>query len=280
MGFLYLFIAIASESAAKTIDKLNFSKTRIASRHLMLLVFVAMSVSLLLFIILTNRPLPELSLIPIILLSLIGLISFGGNVLDFLSLKADDLSLREPLVDFEPILAGLVGYLLFPAERQPGFLLAFGLGALIVYWGTHRRKLRKLQRKGMFYLVLAVLLYALLPSLYKLTLEYVSPEYITFFRVVSILLLTVIFNPVKKLKSLSPPKIVYGFASGIIYAIGAVASLYVIKTFGVVVTALLHLLGPALRYTSGYLILKEKVRRGEVVSSFLLAVVILATIFI
>jgi glucose uptake protein GlcU len=63
-----------------------------------------------------------------------------------------------------------------------------------------------------------------------------------------------------------------------VYAVGAVASLYAIQRLGVVLAMLLSLLGPFLRYYSGYFILKENVRKGEMVSSFLLALVVLVPI--
>lgn len=278
MGFLYLFISIVGESAGKTVDKLNFRRNHVTARQIMLLVFFAMSVSLLLFILLTRQPFPHFTLITLGLVLLIALVSFGGNVFDFLSLKADDLSLREPLNDFEPIVAGLVGYALFPAERKPGFLLAFLLGAIIVYYGTHRRKLRRLQKQGMFYLLLGVGLYALLPSIYKVTLGYLSPAYIALFRVASVLVLSSLLFPVKNVRGLSSKKLSYGLLSGVVYAISAVAGLFAIRELGVVLTMLLSLLGPFMRYYAGYFILKENVRKGEMISSFLLAIVVLIPI--
>ncbi len=182
MGLFYVLLSILAESTGKTIDKLNFKKNRIAALQQMLLVFFAMSVSLVLFIILTRQPLPRMTLVPLGLAVLIALVSFVSNILDTFSLKATDLSLREPLTDFQPIVAGLVGYALFPAERKPGFLLAFMLGAVIVYWGTHRRKLRRYQKKGLTYLLLVVCLEALLPSIYKEAVIYLSPSYVALFR--------------------------------------------------------------------------------------------------
>jgi glucose uptake protein GlcU len=278
MGFLYLLISIFGESTAKTIDKLNFRRNRIAARQLMLLIFCAMSVSLSLFIFLTRQPFPHFTLVVLGLAVLIALVSFGSNVFDVLSLKADDLSLREPLCDFEPIAAGLVGYALFPAERRPGFLLAFLLGAIIVYYGTHRRKLRRIQKKGMTYLLLAVCLEALLPSIYNVALGHLSPFYIALLRTTSVLVLSIIFFPPKKILKFSSKKLSYSTLSGVIYAISAVGSLYAIRELGVVLTMLLMLLGPFLRYLSGYFILKENVRKGEMVSSFLLATVVMMPI--
>lgn len=278
MGFLYLLISIIGESAAKTIDKLNFRRNRINPRHLILLIFFAMSATLSLYIFLTKQPFPHFTFISLSLVALIAVLSFGGNALDYVSLQKDDLSLREPLCDFEPIVAGLVGYALFPAERRPGFLLAFLVGAIIVYYGTHRRKLRRLQRKGMFYYLLAVCLYGVLPSVYKESLYYLSPAYIAWFRVVSVLILSTMFLPVKNVRKLSSKKLSYGLLAGSIYAVGAVASLYAIRDLGVVLTMLLSLLGPALRYWSGYFILRENVRVGEMVSSILLAIAVLVPV--
>ena len=245
--------------------------------HLMRLVFVGMSFWLLLYILLAGKPFPDLPWVALSLMLAIALVSFIGNVFDTLSLKADDLSLREPMLDFEPIMAGLVGYMLFPAEREPGFLLAFGLSAIVVYLGTHRRRLRVRQKKGMFYLFLAVMFYGFLPSIYKWTLEYISPEYISLFRTVSILVLASFFFPVRRHKN-SSRKVFYALGSGMAYALGAMASLYAIKELGVIQTALILMLGPALKYFAGWFVLKEKVRKGELASSAALAVIVLFAI--
>ncbi|MFI5270815.1 MAG: EamA family transporter [Candidatus Saccharimonadales bacterium] len=274
MGLLYLFISIFGESAGKTIDKLSFRRNRITARQYMFLVFLAMTLSLLVFVIFTKQHLPRYSFDALALTAAIAAFSFGGNVFDCLSVKADDISLREPLVDLEPIAAGVVGYFIFPGEQKPIYLVAFIASIFIVRWGIHRRKLRKRQNKGMFYLWIAVILYAVLPSLYKEALHYMSPTYIALFRIAAILVLTTIFFPMKSTKGISAKKIQYSFGSGVIYAIAAVANIYAISVFGVVLTMLFTMLGPALRYLSGYFILHEKVRVGEVVSSVLLTIVV------
>jgi len=279
MGLIYLLIYTLAESTGKTIDKLNFARNRITSLQLMLVLFFSISVSLLLFITLTKQPFPHLSLISITLMAMIALVSFGANVFDFVSLRLNDLSLREPLVDFEPIAAGLVGYILFPEERKPIFLAAFVLSAIIVRWGTRRRKLRKSEKKGMFYLLMAVGFYAILPTLYKLSLVHISPVYIAFFRTAAVFLLMAMFFPAKSWKGFSGKKATYGLLSGVAYAIGTTAGLYAIKALGVVLTMVFMLLGPATRYWASHFILKEKVRRGEMISSLLLALIAVAAIF-
>ncbi len=281
MNFPLLLIAISAGSIAQTVDKLNFNTNKVSSRLIMLLTFFAMMAMLVLFTYLIKPPFPVLSLTPIALLVSIGLISFAGNVFDYFSLKVDDLSLREPLSDFEPMLAGLFGYLLFPGERKLSFLIAFVLGSFIVYWGTHRIKLRALQKKGMFQLLLAILFYALLPSIYKLTLEFVRPEYIALFRVSTIFLLLAAFLPAKNvIKGATLPTIVYSFSAGILYVCAAITNLYAIDIFGVTLTMLLLLLGPFLRYLLASFILKEHVKKTEVVTSLLLVVLVLVTLLV
>jgi glucose uptake protein GlcU len=280
LNLLFPLASILAELSGKTVDKLNLARTRIAPLQLMLLTFAGMSLSLTLFIVLTRQPFPTVSLVSLGLVALIAVVSFGSNVFDEFSLKVDDLSLREPLSDFQTILAGLVGFVLFPAERKPEFLAVFILGTLIMYWGTHRRKLRKFQQQGMSFFLIAMLLESLLPSIYKLTLTYISPAYIGFFRVIAILMLSLLFFPLKKtMKAVTPKKVWYCLVAGVVYAAGTVASLYAIHTLGVVETMLIFMLGPALRYLVCYFILKEKVRRGEVISSMLLAIIALVAVF-
>jgi len=73
MGFLYLLLSIFAESTGKTIDKLNFRRTRIAARQMNLLEFFAMAVALLLFFFFVKPPLPHFALITVGLVALIAL---------------------------------------------------------------------------------------------------------------------------------------------------------------------------------------------------------------
>ena len=278
MGLFYVLLAILAESAGKTVDKLNFRKNNIGALTEMLLCFLFMSVWISSFIVVTRQHIPHFVPISLGLVSLVVLLSLISNIFDVLSLKANDLSLREPLIDFIPIVAGLVGYGLFPAERKPGFLLAFVLGGVIVYYGTHRRKLRKFQKKGLVFLLVVVAMESFLPSVYKEAVIYLPPAYIAWFRILSIFTLSLVFFPLKSARKITPSMIRYDALSGVIYVVGTLASIYAIKELGVVLSMLLLLLGPLLRYSSGYFILKEKVRTGEMVSSALLAAVVMIPI--
>jgi glucose uptake protein GlcU len=279
MGLFYLFTTILAESVGKTIDKLNYRRNRIGARQSLFIAFVGMTISIGTYIYLSGQPFPGFTLKLAVLLFLIALFSFGGNVFDELSLKVDDLSLREPLVDFEPVLAGLIAYMLFPEGRKPIFLVAFILGALIVRWGIHRRKLRRGQKKGMFYLLIGVSLYAVLPSLYQETLKYISPSYIAFFRAASVLVLVTLFFKPKKWRGFTPKRVRYASLASVVYAVGAIVSLYAIQAYGAVLTMLFLMLGPAMRYLAGQFVLREKVRRGEVLSSLMLTLVVAIAAF-
>lgn len=280
MGFFYLFTSILAESTGKTIDKLNFRRNKINPRQSLLITFAVMSLSVLSYVLFDNQPFPHITFVTGLLLLGIAIFSFGGNVFDEMSLQMDDMSLREPLVDFEPIATGLIAYALFPDERKPAFLIAFILGALIVRWGIHRRKLRSRQTKGMLYLWIAVILYAIVPVFYKEALIYLSPEYVALFRLCSIFILLGLFFRPKRRSKLSGKMVGYSTAAGIVYAVGAVVSLYAIQTFGLVLTMLFLMLGPALRYLAGQFILHEKVRRGEVLSSLMLTLVVAVAAFV
>ncbi len=281
LNLIYPLIAVIAESAGKTVDKISFTQTHITPRQMMLLTFIVMTLCLLLFLLFTKSAFPTLSLISISLVLLIGMVSFASNIFDELSLKVDDLSLREPLNDFQPILAGLIGYFLFPSEREPIYLFMFIISIFIVYYGTHRRKLRNFQIRGMHFLLLAVVFESILPSIYSVALNKISPAYLAFFRVFGVLIFSLLFFQVKPIfETLSYKMTSYSILAGVIYAIGAIVSLIAIDLLGVTQAMLLLLLGPLLRYTSGYFILKEKVRMGEMLSSLLLAILVLTTIFI
>jgi len=280
MNFFYLLFSIVGESGGYIFDRLNFKKGRIKFRPLMFFGFLGMIIFVSLFILLTGRPSPAFSWAGLTLMCIIITVSFISNIFDYMSLKADDLSIREPLVDFYPILAGLIAYVFYPAEREPIYILSFIAGTLVVWWGIHRIKLGKVQKKGLLYLLIAVSIYSFLPSLYKQALDYISPEYITLFRVSGILVLVSIFLPFKKRKSLTPKRTFYVALSSMSGSVGVIAGLYAIQAFGVVMTMVFLMLGPAIRYLAGFFILKEKVRRSEVTASLMLSVIVAVTAFI
>lgn len=274
MNFSYLLISIFAESAGKTVDKLNYRRNNIAPRNALFLTFAVMSLCTAMYVLLTPQPHIHITLGLTCLLAGVAIFSFLGNVFDEVSLKTTGLSEREPLNNFEPILAGLIGYLLFPAERDPAALVAFVLGTFIVYWGVGNVHFRKSHNKGMFYLLIGVCLYAVLPSIYGQVLKDVSPAELALFRCVSVLILASLFFAPKGWKGFTQERVKYSFLAGVFYAAGAIASLYAIQVYGVVLTMMFLMLGPALHHLAGWLILHEKISRISVMSSVALTLVV------
>lgn len=278
MELFYPLAAVLGFAASELTDKYNYTRTRISPNHVMRLVFLGMSLAIGIYIFTMQIPLPIPSFVAFGLVLLIILVSFVGNISDYLSLRSNDLSLRQPVLGFEPILAALFGQIFFPAERSISFLVAIAASFAIVYLGIYRIRLGKRQRRGLIYLLLAVLLYALLPSIYKLVLPYVSPEWVTLLRVTAILLLAGLFLPVKRHKK-SPRKVLLGLVSGVACAAGSIASLYAILLLGVTQTMLLVLLTPAIIYTFAYLFFGEKFHPSEVAASAALAAIVVVVTF-
>ena len=143
-------------------------------------------VDFLAFVLITRPELPTFTASVFLSLGLIIGLSFVSNIVDENSLKINDLSLREPLSNFHPILAGFIGYMLFPEERNIILLLALAFGGMVVLWGIKPSKLAKAQEIGIVYMASSVLIESILSNVYVFALESVSPEYVALVRTVAI----------------------------------------------------------------------------------------------
>lgn len=279
MDFIYPLFSVAGEAFGKTADKLNYNKNKIKPRELLFLLFVTMAVSLFLFSLFTHKPFPAISVgLGSLLISMI-VISFGQNFFDYVGLSTKNLSLREPISNFEPILASALAYVLFPSERNIKYMIAIFIGVIILYLGSADRKLKLSLDKGIIYLFLGVVCSAILASVYKFGLETVSPTYLLLIRTVGVLLLTqLFFKP--NLKSLRKNQITLGVVSGLIYVVGNLSRLYSIQYLGLNFTIMVLLLGPAIVYMCCSLILKEGVQLKQVMTSTALLMIIVWAIYL
>jgi len=281
MGYVYLLVSIFVENTGKILDKYNFKHTSISPRESLLYTFIAMTIVVSISAGVIRPGLPQFTLAVVIPLLLIVLISLLSNVLDAISLKINDLSLREPLSGFHPILAGFIGYVLFPDERNWLLLVALIAGALVVSWGINPSKLRKAQKAGILYMLAAIILESLLTNVYAIALKETSPELIALVRTFSIALLLYLFiKPKKRVRKKRKQSLLFAALAGLAYGVGAIVGLYAIRDLGVVTMMLLMLLGPALRYTSAYIFLRDKPTRKEVISSGLLGLIAAGVAFI
>lgn len=279
MDFIYPVLSVAGESIGKTVDKLNYNKNKIKPRELVFLLFATMTASLLAFSFITHQPLPAVSLGLGVLVVIMIVISFGQNFFDYVGLSTKNLSLREPINNFEPILASALAYALFPSERNIKYMVAIFIGVIILYLGSADRKLKLSLDKGIIYLFLAMACSAILASVYKFGLETVSPTYLLLFRTAGVLLLTwLFFKP--HLKSLGRKQITFGVGSGFIYILGNLSKLYSIQYLGLNLTIMVLLLGPAIVYMCCSVVLKEGVQLKQLATSAALLMIIIWAIYL
>jgi len=281
VGYIYIFAEIVTENAGKLLEKYSYKTTDVHPRESLQYRFISMTLFVGIFVFITQPGLPELTLAVCIPMGLMVLISFIGNILDEQSLKVNDLSLREPLSNLKPLLAGFMGYLIFPEERNPLLLVALILGALIVMWGIQYGKSSKQQKVGVMFLAGAIVFSAMLKNVYVLVLKNFSPEIISLVRLSSILfLLLLFFSPKKRVYGSKEKAKRYVFSAGFLYAAGSIASLYAIQSLGLVVTMLFMLLGPALRYITAYIFLGDEPDKNKIISSGLLGLIAVGVAFI
>ncbi len=281
MGLLYILAQMFAENAGKILDKHNYIKTSIVPRESLQYTFGSMFFFVASFIVIFNPNIPVFTLIGVALLGLIVVVSFVSNLFDEQSIKINDLSLREPLSNFKPILAGFIGLALFPEERETALLIGFILGAVVVAWGVQPTTLRGRQKKGILFMAIVVVLEASLKNIFVFALDEFDPEFITLFRLAFIsLLLGIFYRPRKRnYKTKSQAKRI-SYTAGLMYALGSISSLYAIDTLGIVTTASLLLFGPALRYLSAYIFLSDKPSRRKVISSGLLGLIAAGVAFV
>lgn len=279
MEFIYPLLSVAGEAFGTTMDKLNYQKNKIMPNQLLFLLFSTMTGGLLVSAIFIRPPLPELSLALLGLILFMVVISFGQNFFDYVGLRTKKLSIREPINNFEPVLASFLAYLLFPSERNAKYIIAIVVGTVILYASNSNKRLKLEFDSGTLYLLLGVVCSAVLASVYKLGLENISPFYLLLFRAAGVLLLLLIFfRP--HLGNLRKSQAVLGVGSGVIYIIGNLARLYSIKALGLNFTIMVLLLGPAIIYIGSSLVLKEKVQPKQVLASAGLLLTIVWAIYL
>ena len=279
MDFIYPLLSVVGESVGTTLDKLNYKKNKILPNQLLFLLFSTMVSGLLISAIFIPQSFPTISLAVLGLIVFMIVISFGQNFFDYVGLSTKNLSLREPINNFEPVLASFLAYALFPSEQNIKYVVAIILGTVILYASNANRKLRLEFDRGTLYLLLGVVCSAILASVYKLGLDSISPFYLLLFRAGGVLLFTYLFfRP--NLKKLRKNQVRLGVGSGLIYLIGNLTRLYSIKILGLNFTIMILLLEPAIIYMGSWLVLKEKVLAKQIVASAALLAVVIWAIYL
>ncbi len=279
MDFIYPLLSVVGESVAKTIDKLNYQKNKIMPNQLMFLFLGTMAAGLLISTIFIHQPIPKVSLAVAGLVLLMIVLSFGQNFFDYVGLQTKNLSLREPINNFEPILASFLAYTLFPSEQNIKYVVAILIGSAILYLSNSNKRFRLEFDRGTVYLFLGVVCSAILASVYKLGLESISPFYLLLFRVSGVLLLVQFFLK-PQLRNIRKNQAALGIVSGLIYLIGNLTRLYSIKLLGLNFTIMILMLGPVMIYIGSWFVLKEKVLPKQIVASAALLAVVIWAIYL
>lgn len=273
---LFSLFAILGESMAKTIDKFNYNKTNIKPAYLIFLIFIGMFICLVLFVFITKEPLPLLNIRLASLIIIMIIVSYLQNICDFKGLKCNKLSFREPINNFEPILASFIAFLLFSAERNLNILYAIIIGSFILYIGNVNRKITYKIKRESIYLLFAMIFSAVLVNIYKYGLEYVSPTYLFLFRVSGIIIILPLLNRIN-FRNFKLEQVSYGLFSGIIYFGGFLFKLLSIKLIGLNITILILLLGSMVTYFLSIIILKEKLQLNKItISISLISIIFIA----
>lgn len=279
MDFIYPLIAVVGESFGKTVDKLNFNKYKVRPNQLIFLLFSTMVSGLLVSLLFVHPPLPSVQLGIGILIAAMIIISSASNYFDFKGLSTTNLSVRQPINNFQPVLASFLAYLIFPSERQPKYILAIIIGTAILYLANSNRKLKLQIDRGVIYLILAMVCSAALQSIYKLGLESVTPMYLLLFRTAGVLAFSVFFLKLN-LPSLKKNQVRYGIGAGLLYLVANLGELYSIHQLGLNLTILVLLLGPAMTYLLCSLVLREKVLFKQVAASAALLMIIVLVVYL
>jgi drug/metabolite transporter (DMT)-like permease len=168
MDFIYPLLSVIAEAVAKTTDKYNYQKNKILPKPLLFLLFSTMVAGLLVFSIFVHQPMPTITLAAGGLIIFMIVVSFGQNFFDYEGMHTKNLSLREPINNFSPVLAAFLAYVLFPSERNSRYIVAILAGTIILYVSNADRKLKLEIDRGVVYLFLAAVASAVLASVYKL----------------------------------------------------------------------------------------------------------------
>jgi drug/metabolite transporter (DMT)-like permease len=276
MSYLLILVNILGETNGKIIDKYNFRNTNISPKSLIFWLFLSMFSLSFLLVSTQSRALPDISAGMILLFLFIILCSFGQNFFDFSGVALKDLSVREPIVNFQPLLTGLIAFLFFESERDLFLFLAIIIGSITLIWANTKSLNSKIQfDKGMTYLFLGILCSACVSNAYNIGLKDFSPETLFLIRSLGILLISGLFFYPKIIQS-SKKQASLGLISGMVYFIGHLAKIYSISIFGLQNAVLLFMLSPVFMYLHAHFILKEKIGIKKLMaSSILICLVIL-----
>lgn len=274
MGVAFALLHVAGETAGRVLDTGNL-RHGADYRHVTIVPIAVMVVFTTLLLIISGSRLPPFPWLALPVLVGIVALSTVQNVADNLGLRHAALSAREPVANAVPLLAAGIAFVVFPSEREPLLLALVLVGGLAVAAGTGVRD----WASGSGYFVAASVASAGVLVLYKVGLAFLPPAAIFLCRLLGVLLIGCLaLGP--DLRRLKVRHGVRSTFAGLAYFAGSLGQLYAIDTIGLVQTALVTLLLPGVKYLSCALFLGEAVHVRQVLSSVVIAALVLVSIAI
>ncbi len=282
-NFIFPILSILLENLWNIFDKLNFNITKIKPANqiflvLSVLLIWAVSVSVFMW-----TKIPYFSFELILMISIIILLSFFQNLFQFYWVKKKDLQAIEPLKALWPLITSVIAFFTFPSEREIKYIIAIFLAILIlIIFNYNYQKSKRIKIKTWTLLILwSIICSWILTNTYKFVLNTITPELLVIFRTAWIVILLPLFWVVKiNKKSFSKKSLKIGLIAWIFHFLWHLTKLYSIKILGLNFTILLIFLWPVFIFFFSFFILKEKVETKNIISSFLILLIVVFTILI
>lgn len=276
MNFLLPFFSSGVHEVGVVLDKLCLRRNSIGFKTLLLIEFSGMFVIAGAYVVLAHVPLPTFTLEAAGVVLAILLLSFAQNIFELKGIQAMRMNMREPISNLQPILTGVLAYLIFPSEGDVRYVFAIIAGVLIVMWSSGSSfSWRHIFTAGSGYVFGDISLSAVLDNLTKFGLLFVSPAYLTLFRTGGVLFLCSLFLRPSR-KDASPRGLMLGSGAGILYGIAALTRVFSVQELGLNFTLLVMMLGPGLLYLLSYAVLRERFTWRPILGSLAIAVIIFA----
>jgi drug/metabolite transporter (DMT)-like permease len=204
--------------------------------------------------------------------------SYFQNYFEFKWLKMVDLSVREPINLLKHIFTGLLIFILFQDERNIWHLIWIILASLLTIAFNFDYKRFKIKfNSWVIYVIFSCFFSSSIVIFTKYLLENLSPEHIFLFRWLWVFLLMNLTQNIFK-ENLTKENVWLWLLSGVFYFTSNLLYIYSYKDLWVNFTILLMFIWPIFTYLVSYFILKEQVRKKDILLSVILLGIIITTL--
>jgi drug/metabolite transporter (DMT)-like permease len=197
----------------------------------------------------------------------------AGNLLYFWGIEHEKISDVEPFLLFNPLGAILIAGVFFADERSWSIFVAAGLASLALFW-TYRKKHHFALTKGLWAIVLFIVVYGLEAVTIKYLLDVFDPVVLYFVRSILVMLALTVFATPKfsiiKSRHLAP----FGIIGAL--AVASVVTTYMaFNVLGLSETIFVFVLSPILIYVLSVIFLAEKWKTKNIIASVVVTLLVI-----